>query len=479
MTIREALEKVRAYSPLPFGRGEQALVKHKKRTAALARMRTWIVLLLTGALVITCALLPNEALAADGYWKYESAETSSVMGKTSYVYHWYEHRETGSDVDMFDSTHNDVYERAFTTDGEPQPSTWGKPEDGADWNDITLGNYLGGPEVASDDSILGNWDAAKKEFENNETPDLLKQPLKGIIYLLCSFAGKVSMWCLDQCVLVLELVDVKTLLLSSFSEKGGTFTHFYDQANAITSKIATPLGSAFMTLAFVLHVIKLTDSRRYGGQAWVESLMRTVAFYLVASALVANSMQLSGAIYEVAKRTAGAVDAALGGGGMASLTVLGQNLETGMASAMSAVTYDDWYRIFPAVIVVFLCMGQIFNFAITVFTTCFLRMVEIYLRSAFMPIPLSLLVNEDMRPIGVSYLKRFAGCCFMAGVFVAALGLTNALASTVAGIFITASKNVEGLASIVATAAPIIITLSSLDAIIKKSGEIANNLFGM
>ncbi|MBQ9006601.1 MAG: hypothetical protein IJ092_09535, partial [Atopobiaceae bacterium] len=286
----------------------------------------------------------------------------------------------------------------------------------------------------------------------------------------------------DMSVSLLTLVDVNALLLADFGSSGGTFMKFYRQTNSVVSKIATPLGTAFMTLAFVLYVIKLTDSRRYGGQAWFEALMRTIAFYLAATVLVAHSLELSETIYWAAKQTAWAVNEALKAsthGGITNLGDLGTSLENSLGEQLATVTYDNWSALLPACLVMFLSMKQIITFAVTVFTTCFMRMIEIYLRAAFMPIPLSFLVNDDMRQIGVSYLKRFAGCCFMACVFIGALGLTNALADTVFGLFKTATAGMTGVAALLATAAPVIITLSSLDAIISKSNDIANSLFGI
>ena len=458
-----------------------------RRRTARRRLNAIVTALLVVATVM--ALFPTWARADEGFWKQTTTRVSdSREGATEYEYHWFERVDGGTVNDLYETTGNEVYRHVGTAvpgSEAAMSSLSGKdnaPKDGRDWDNRTSESFDGGSETRTSDSILGAWDPDAKAFKNAAPPDPLREPFNSMIYFLASAVGSTTMVVLDLCASLLTLVDVNSLLLSDFGTNGGTFTRFYQQTNSVVSKIATPLGTAFMTLAFVLYLIKLTDTRRYGGQAWFEALMRTVAFYLAATVLVAHSLELSGTIYWAAKQTAWAVNKALTTtthGGTSSLAALGMNLENSLGEQLATVTYDDWSALLPACLVIFVCMKQIITFSVTVFTTCFMRMIEIYLRAAFMPIPLSFLVNDDMRQIGVTYLKRFAGCCFMACVFIGALGLTNALADTVFGVFDAATAGMTGVAGLLSVAAPVVITLSSLDAVISKSNDIANSLFGI
>ena len=276
-------------------------------------------------------------------------------------------------------------------------------------------------------------------------------------------------------VRILAAIDVQSLLVGEWGESG-MWGEFFAVANGIVNKISVPVGSAFMSLAFVLHLIRLTDSRRYGGRAWFETLLRTLAYYLAASVLIIHSMEVMGAIYWAASRITTAV---LGEIGSVSMAEIGNGLLVAFSTEIGTITYDNWASIIVLALIVFMPISHIVQFAITVFTTCFMRIVEIYLRAAFVAVPLSFLVNEEMRPIAVNYLKRFAGCCFMAVVFAGALGLTNVLSNTVQGFFSVALSDAEGIVATLKAVAPIVITLISIDSIIKKSNEIANSLFGV
>lgn len=472
MDVKEALTRLGVIKAAPEGDEDkdmdQAAPTPRRGRRPRGNLFHAATILMVAVSLVAMSLFPSPALADEGYWKLvtpSSADAGNVDMST--LYHWFR-RDDDQDVDLYESTGRDIY----ASDVNPSEP----PADGTSWTMVSSARHSG------DDSILGEWDPATKTFVDSEPPDALKEPIRALTHFLVTFLGGGLMMLVDLCVTLLGIVDVNRLLLSDFGSRGGTYLRFYEQTNSVVTKIATPLGTAFMTLAFVLYVIKLTDSRRYGGHAWFEALMRTIVFYLAATALVANSLSFSEVIYWAAKQTAEAVNTALSTsvhGGSTSLVVLGDNLEAAIAGHLSSITYDTVFYLIPVMVITFLSARQIVGFAITVFTTCFLRMVEIYLRAAFMPIPLSFLVNEDMRPIAVSYLKRFAGCCFMACVFIAALGLTNALADTVFGFFATVTRNLDGVAGMLASSAPVIITLSSLDAIIKKSNDIANSLFGI
>lgn len=68
-------------------------------------------------------------------------------------------------------------------------------------------------------------------------------------------------------------------------------------------------------------------------------------------------------------------------------------------------------------VIVSLCLPIIVSALIT------LRFVEIYIYMAFSPIPLATLVSEEMRNIGIGFLKSFAATCMQGAVLVLVLML--------------------------------------------------------
>lgn len=443
-------------------------------------------LAVVAVMVASLLLPPSFAVARNGYWKFAETETPSVSNNlddvdsgqaastqtAQYIWHWVAVDEDGTETDMYEQAQENAYKTVTSTNVET-PTTEAVPADGNDWTNIHSSDY-----DTSGDSILGSFDAASGGWSKS-APDMLKEPFKALQYMVASLVGGITMGIVRTATWMLTMVDVNKLL-DVGGAAGGVWSSFDEKARAIHDSIAVPIGSGILSLMLAVELVKLSDRRRNMGRMAAEQLVRTLVMYAVGLTLVTYAYDLLFVIYDIGSNVTSHVSRSIGDG---SLTAVATNLSGTFGSAFGKVTYGAFWSVFLFLIVAVMLVTSCAKLAVTVFSTCFLRMAEIYLRAAFAAIPLSFFTSDDGRRTSVGYLKRFGACCLLAAVLVFCISLSSSMFSVVGslleGVQVDAETNVLGIQGVIKAVAPTFLCVTCLDMVVKKANDVATSALGM
>ena len=424
----------------------------------------------TLALTLACT---TGALATQGRW-FTSGGTQVDTAGTGGLgnYEFYEVDESGNRVGsaVASVTGSSGYP-GYTPDGyEDDSDDARKAQQAAPANNTVEFDYEDGAVLGDYDPETGTW--------QNDAPSSLFNVVDKVKYWIVTLIAQLCRGILGIGDWILTIVDPQRLFSAPFDGSAGSYGPLYSIASKVHRTIAVPFGSAFLGLAFVVDVIKLTDRRRYGGVYWFESLLRLCVMYAVTWTLVNHALEVMGAIYWVGEMLHNAVGVALG-----NTTTLGDlsiNLTDTLCDALGTVTYQSWGWAVLYLVLACLTTWVEARLAITVVSIAVMRMGEIYLRAAFAGLPMAFLVSGDTRPTVVQYLKRFAATCFVAATIVVGLAIAPSIVGVVNDVVqANAPDGLGGIGTVLAVGIGFWIGLHSMDGIVKKSGDVANAIFGV
>lgn len=341
-----------------------------------------------------------------------------------------------------------------------------------------LATLVATPAIAlpadTDPVLAGGW----PEF-SLDLVGWITKTLSYALVLVCSYLGKaicgISGW-------LINLVEPTRLFAANFDGTvdgaGDVWGAFYQTATRVNNAIAVPFGTAFLTIFFVLAVIRLTDARRTHGYGTFEGFMRLVVMFAIAATLITHAIDIMGGLYWVGLQLLHAVQQVSG----VNLADVAEQVAGAMDTPFETVTYENAW-----VAILLLLMSGVVVFAagkmvIDVFNIAVLRMAEIYLRCAFAAIPLSLVVNEETRPAMWQYVKRFLAACFLGAATMVALIFAGGVFGAVNAMLDLASVqngDTTGLAAAFVTLIAPLVSVFTMDAIVRKAGDVSNSIFGL
>lgn len=455
----------------------------RERREATARRALVVMLALSMALMATVSAFA----AQTGWW--DDGKAQHVGGRdagTTYVYTWID-ASTGEPADPPITKRVDAAGGGGTVKPADPPDGWTFDE-GHGTGETTSREANSDTAVIKDDEpklVTGH----EGKFLEHMMVKLLWGTTKMVSGGLSAASG--AIW---------GAIDLTSGDLFPSDFRGGTWGAFYSVASAINTKVAIPFGTAFLGVALGLALVHITDKYRHGsGFDWYESgLLGTILMFAVAWTLITHAMQVCGAIYwlgaQLAKGVSGALeqsglqaayttahDAGASGivdgtGTMLTSATLATTMRESFDRVLDVMTYDDWGYCFVVLIMALIAFSTIFGCVTYIVVTAFVRMAEIYARSALSPIALAFFLDEKARPIGWGWVKRFGALSFQAGIIIFTVGLSGLFLQVGAGLTSSLASGEQG--AFVAVI-PAVAAVSAMTAIVHKSEPIANGLFGL
>lgn len=420
-------------------------------------------LLLAASLV--SALIPTSALADTGYWQLHHTGYITDEGGARVPTHdyWMWVDESGRQIlDASDSAGNALNAQGYAATDPGAVPSW-----------IPTG-WTARPPVDIPPERMPTGDG---EVIADSDPKILVDPDKAITKIVYSMVAGAANAALNLSAAFCSTIDVGGLFAASLDS--GTYRQFYEAAVAIADKVALPYAYAFTGLVFIISMISIADMRRARmGAEQFGIFAEAVLAFTVTLTLIARSTDLMAAIYWIGLRLTDQVAAALMGLGIDPSQGLSQSFTGTFSEGIAQVTYEQFGNVFIYLIISIATVTITLGCVGYIFTTAFLRMTEIYLRCAFAPIPIAFFASEKTRPMGWSYLKRFAAVCFQAALIVCALALSSLLLA-VARDLVAGFASDEGLVGMVKGVLPPIFALFAVTSILRKTEQVSAGLFGV
>ena len=343
-----------------------------------------------------------------------------------------------------------------------------------DYSQPIRGYVVGDPVEGKKQDKVPTWGLTKLD---NVFPSFIHWTYTSFIAPLLLLAAGIASW-------LTYLIDPTQLFTQPFS--GGAMDGLYNAAVAVNA-VATTYGKIFLGIIFVASLLDPGRPRAHDGTAeWLDQMLKRICLLMIAMVFIDNAMTVVQWIYGLAGNAIKDVNAALGGGGAKAF---GDDLLTTVCVRVQTLTYNDF---FVSIVLLFVLGGvvvSVLKCALKVLSIALLRAGEIYLRASLAAIPFAFLSGERQRQVGVNYLKRFCTVCFQSVAIAVALSFMSTMysaAGTVTGALISAASTsaaagVNGMSMIIETvkiALPIVVAVNVAAAIVDKSENVANGLFG-
>lgn len=440
-----------------------------------------------------------------GHWKFVSAEVYSSNGTLNsykYKYQWVDEGDGNSAVSEAltdgsghttdsDGTYTSPTIGTTMTPASTVVPTWVP----TGWNQGTNDNTNTTP--TTDPATGGSTAAATAASGVTDSDPISKAPnwslswdaiSKGLIHFAYeSFLSPISKFNMQLGGYMLSAINTQSLFNQDFST--GTFQTFYLVASTISTKVAVPYGTAFLALVFSLALLRSANPRsKRTGPEWMSEFLGIVLLFMIAWTLITHAMDVMAALYWLGKNLVEVIERALDSINVGyNGSAFGTSVSSALTTQLDSLTYGQFAQAFLYLILSIATIGICFSCVLYIFSVGFIRMAEIYLRSAFAAIPMAFFAAESTRHFAWAYIKRFAAVCFQAGIIVVALalaglffGIAGTLISTTFGdTSLLQGDLATGFAAAFVSILPALVALGTVTGIVKKSEGVANALFGL
>lgn len=229
---------------------------------------------------------------------------------------------------------------------------------------------------------------------------------------LCGVLRDCCNWIFANQINMLKSIGYDGILAAGFDSMLGTAgnTTMYSLVHGVWQVAILPIGCGVLGFVFTIKLIQI--SQKMDGNAslpGVKEVVFLLVFFAVFLFLIQNSFDLMASIYSITKLAIERVINMFGTGGAIDL------------NAVSIVTTDDDVAALVAMLIVALISWVVVLVAyIVALVVSWARAIQLYLMTAFSPIPLALMGTEDTRQIGIGYVKNFVAVC-LAGIIILVL----------------------------------------------------------
>ena len=218
-------------------------------------------------------------------------------------------------------------------------------------------------------------------------------------------------WMIESCNTILSgqadmLASISSgeLLTNPFEQMLGTpKSGMYKLIWTVWDRGVLPIGCTILGLVFILQLIKIT--RHVDGSQTMPAVKEVIfllVFFAVFLWLLKNSFEIMKDFYELSRVAIENTNNAVGGNSALALKDVNIQIDSktdfGHCALLLVASFLAW----------------IIVFAIYIISTVMIlaRGLQIYVMSAFAPIPLSLLGADATRQIGIGYIKNYVAVCF-------------------------------------------------------------------
>ena len=194
-----------------------------------------------------------------------------------------------------------------------------------------------------------------------------------------------------------------------------TGTTVYSLANSVNDTLVKPIAYSVLAFGMIVQLIQIAGKAdQDAAMPMLKELVLLALYYVIFRFLISHSSQLCEAVYtDINVITAGI---GVEGLGSASLAI-GELTDIGQA------------------VVMLVCVGIVFLVALAAWVVtlfmAYCRAIQLYMFSAFAPIPLALLGIEQTRQYGVGFIKNFVALCLAGAIMMFGLFCFPTLVNTV------------------------------------------------
>ena len=201
------------------------------------------------------------------------------------------------------------------------------------------------------------------------------------------------------------------LLLSPAAFNSSIYNYVISIMNSVIKPIAYTVLALFCLLELYQITIRNSDSTKS-----FEIPFKLMFKVVLCKIVVDKSDLIVTALFEISSSIISGIQGVLGGTGDVTLAESGANLEP----LIDSLGFGE--QLMLALIITLLF---IFFQVLTMFVTISIsgRMLEIYILMAISPLPLATFPNENMRNVGINFLKYFFAVCLQGALMFLALSL--------------------------------------------------------
>jgi hypothetical protein len=263
-------------------------------------------------------------------------------------------------------------------------------------------------------------------------------------------------------VTLLNQVTVDSALSAPFDNlfdtSGGAVSPLYTFARSVSQSVIKPVAHAILSLTMLLQLLKITQKMEGAGALpAIKDIVFLMLFCLLFMTFINHAADMCEMMYTVVLKIILKIRVTLGLSAI-NMSVMGGISAPDIPAAILGIIV--------ALIFVLVCVLA-WGVAMGV---SWARALELYVLTAFSPIPFSLLGFEETRSWGLGYIKHFLSVCLAGAVLVFILLCYPLLLSAFVGGSISVNVLTDGL-SVVVLSVLLIITLL-------KSGAWARSVLG-
>lgn len=255
----------------------------------------------------------------------------------------------------------------------------------------------------------------------------------------------------------IKTTSTKSILGKSFSNLLGKKTGgFYTTVTTVHKNFVVPVAASILSLVMLIQLIKI--SQRIDGSATLPAIKDIVFLIVYATIfiwLIKNSVDICAAAYDTFNDIVNGISQVK----IDSLDAITVSEKVGDSPGAAGSLFVTSLAMLLASFVV--------KGAVSVM--CYMRAIQLYVFTAFSPIPFALLGFDETKNYGISFCKNYLGICLSGAVIILALSAFPSLLSGFSGGEITGIKG-EMWGSLCAVLA--------MTLIIIKSGTIARDILG-
>lgn len=285
---------------------------------------------------------------------------------------------------------------------------------------------------------------------------------------------------MGMCDLIEEFMGLFKLNdLFSVDLQDASLSGMYGIVSRISAKVVQPIAGGFLGIALCMSLMSFSKDAvrqgRDGTELMADMLWITVKFMFI-QMLISNSMLLMHGIYDLFNFL-GKVMTSAQYGGLTPSSIADQaaQFREAYAGALMQITYGGWGMSFLVALFAAVALVVVVATVLYVQFIALFRIAEIFIRSAFVGIPLVMLTHRETRGDGVRYLKKYAGACAWSLIVMVVVAIGGAL-MVLSGSLI----KVEGasLAAVLVNTMPPLAACLVMFFLLKQAREFANDLLG-
>lgn len=206
-----------------------------------------------------------------------------------------------------------------------------------------------------------------------------------------------------------ENISVATALTAPFNDLfgDGQTSQVYLFAQSIATSVIKPVGHSILALVMLLQLIKISQkSESSEVMPHLRDIIFLIVFYALFLFLINNAGGICEAIYNAVLNITIGVQNTIGVAGT-------YDMPTAYGAAIDNIPEAVIFLIFALIFVLIAAIA----FAVTLFVS-YARAIQLYVMTAFSPIPFALLGFEETRSWGTGYIKAFISVCLAGTIMV-------------------------------------------------------------